>query len=52
MAVSPELELTPQAGSDRAWTWAATDHSGEEAWVGTLAIKFKDATSEHATHSC
>ena len=41
----PELNLTPNAGSDRSWTWRCLDFSGDnaEGEVQTFALKFKDS---------
>jgi hypothetical protein len=42
--VSPVLELTPNAGSDRSWTWAVLDYADfDGAKDQTFAIRFKDA---------
>lgn len=38
----PTAELTPNLGSDRAWTYATTDYSDPTPCVCTLAIKFKN----------
>jgi len=40
--ISPGLDLKPNLGSDRAWTWATMDWSSEEPSVQTFAIKFKN----------
>ena len=45
--VAPDLELTPQAGSDKAWTWSCYNYIEGEMESSTLAIKFK--TPELAT---
>jgi len=36
------LELKPNLGSDRAWTWSATDYADDDAALKTFAIKFKN----------
>lgn len=38
-----EVELKPNAGSDRAWTWRTQDYAEEEPVVQTFAARFKDA---------
>lgn len=45
-SVHPELELVPNAGSDRSWTWRTLDYSTEEAQKQTFALRFKDAESQ------
>jgi Ran-binding protein 1 len=40
------IELVPNGGSDRSWTWSTTDFSegcGDEGTEHTFAIKFKDS---------
>ena len=47
-AVTPDMKLTPSAGSDRAWVWTVqADFADEEAKVEQLAIRFKNRESEH-----
>ena len=41
--VSPEIEVTAQAGSDRAWTWSAYNYADGEVEASTFALKFKNA---------
>lgn len=41
--VHPDLELVPNAGSDRSWTWRTVDYSSDEAEKQTFALRFKDA---------
>mmetsp|Transcript_16181 Transcript_16181/g.17966 ORF Transcript_16181/g.17966 Transcript_16181/m.17966 type:complete len:208 (-) Transcript_16181:236-859(-) len=42
-SVHPLLELKPNAGSDRSWTWTTTDYSENPASVQTFAIRFKNS---------
>ena len=39
--VTPDMTLTPMAGSDKAWCWVANDYSEEEVKLEQLAVKFK-----------
>jgi hypothetical protein len=39
--VSPEVELKPNQGSEKSWTWATTDYALDSASEETFAIKFK-----------
>ncbi|KAL4223885.1 Ran-specific GTPase-activating protein [Mactra antiquata] len=42
--VQPEMELTPNCGSDKAWVWTTpADYSDGEAKAELLAIKFGNA---------
>lgn len=42
--VNPSVELKPNAGSDKSWTWAAVDYADSpEGSQNTFAIKFRDA---------
>ena len=41
--VLPSLDLKPNAGSDRSWTWRCEDYAAETAEVQTFAIRFKDS---------
>jgi len=41
--VQPIVELKPNAGSDRSWTWSATDYSDEAPEIVVFAIRFRDA---------
>jgi hypothetical protein len=47
-AVHPEIELVPNAGSDRSWTWRTVDYSTDEAEKQTFALRFKDAETAGA----
>ena len=40
--VSSEIEVTAQAGSDRAWTWSANNFANGEVEASTFALKFKN----------
>jgi hypothetical protein len=42
------LDLVPNAGSDRSWTWRTVDYSTEEAEKQTFALRFKDAETASA----
>lgn len=45
--MNPKIELTPNTGSDRSWTWATTDFSDDvKGKEEVLAIKFRDSDSE------
>lgn len=44
--VNPSLELKPNAGSDRSWTWRTVDYATDEAENQTFALRFKDAESK------
>ena len=44
--VLPSLTLTPNAGSDRSWTWRCEDYALEEAETQTFAIRFKDSDGQ------
>ena len=47
LSVTPEMKLTPSAGSDRAWVWTVqADFADEEAKAEQLAIRFKNCESE------
>jgi hypothetical protein len=35
------MKLQPNMGSDRVWTWAATDFSEEKAEMHAFALKLK-----------
>ena len=48
--VLPSLDLKPNAGSDRSWTWRTTDYAAEQPEDQTFAIRFKDSDS-HITSS-
>ncbi|KAJ1528544.1 hypothetical protein ONE63_006950 [Megalurothrips usitatus] len=39
--ILPEMELAPQTGSDRAWSWGANDFSDGEAHIEKLCVRFK-----------
>jgi len=41
--ILPDIELVPNAGSDRSWTWRTMDYSTEEAEKQTFALRLKDA---------
>lgn len=42
--VNPEMELKPNMGSDRAWTWSSMDYAdSDDVKVTTFAIKFKNS---------
>lgn len=41
--VFSDVELKPNAGSDRAWTWRTEDYAEEDPVVQTFAARFKDA---------
>lgn len=45
--ISPDMKLTPNAGSDRSFVWHALDYADELPKPEQLAIRFK--TSEEAT---
>ena len=45
--VLPSLDLKPNAGSDRSWTWRTTDYAAEQPQDQTFAIRFKDSDSTH-----
>ena len=45
--VTPDMDLVPSAGSDRAWVYTVNaDFADEEAKVEQLAIRFKNAESK------
>jgi len=46
--VDPVLELVPNAGSDRSWTWRTLDYSTEDGDKVTFALRFKDAETAAA----
>lgn len=46
--VHPTLELKPNLGSDRAWTWTTLDYSSDPPSMQTFAIKFKNAEVANA----
>lgn len=48
LPVHPDLELVPNAGSDRSWTWRTIDYSMEEGEKMTFALRFKDAETANA----
>ncbi|XP_034238546.1 E3 SUMO-protein ligase RanBP2-like isoform X2 [Thrips palmi] len=39
--ILPEMELSAQKGSDRAWNWGANDFSDGEACIEKLCVRFK-----------
>jgi Ran-binding protein 1 len=42
--VNPDMELKPNMGSDRAWTWSSMDYADpDDVKVTTFAIKFKNS---------
>ena len=41
--VLPSLDLKPNAGSDRSWTWRCKDYAGDAPEDQTFAIRFKDS---------
>jgi len=41
--VAPACELKQNTGSDRSWTWVATDYSDEVAKIESFAISFRDS---------
>lgn len=41
--IAPETELKVNAGSDRSWTWSATDFSEENPTLWTFAIRLKNS---------
>ena len=46
LSVTPEMKLTPSAGSDRAWVWTVqADFADQEAKMEQLAIRFKNRES-------
>jgi len=47
--VLPSLDLKPNAGSDRSWTWRTTDYAAEQPEDQTFAIRFKDSDSQRST---
>ena len=45
--VTPEMQLSPNVGSDRSWVWSvAADVSDGEPKAETLAIRFANPESE------
>lgn len=47
MAVTPDMKLSPNVGSDRSWVWnVAADVSEGEPEAQTLAIRFANSESE------
>ena len=45
--VTPDMNLLPSAGSDRAWVYTVNaDFADEEAKVEQLAIRFKNTESK------
>lgn len=45
-AVTKDMELKPNCGSERAWVWTvAADYADEEPQKETLAIRFANAES-------
>lgn len=49
-AVTNDMELKPNCGSDRAWVWSvAADFADEECKSETLAAKFGNAESKFDT---
>lgn len=45
--VTPEMNLVPSAGSNKAWVYTVNaDFADEEAKVEQLAIRFKNAESK------
>ena len=46
--VLPSLELKPNAGSDRSWTWRTKDYAGDAPEDQTFAIRFKDSDTANA----
>ena len=45
-AVTKDMDLQPNCGSDRAWVWKADDYADEALKRETLAIRFANAESE------
>lgn len=46
-AVSSEMKLSPNVGSDRSWVWnVAADYAEGEPTNETLAIRFGNSESE------
>lgn len=41
--ILPDIKLTPNMSSDRAWTWVTEDYADAEPTVQTFAIRFKDS---------
>ena len=39
--IHPTIELKPNQGSEKSWTWATTDYAGEEPVEQTFAVRFK-----------
>ncbi len=51
--VTPDMKLLPSSGSDRAFVWnVAADFADEEPKAEQLAIRFKNAESEHFLTFC
>jgi RanBP1 domain len=49
MAVTPDMKLSPNVGSDRSWVWnVAADVSEGEPEAQTLAIRFANPESERS----
>lgn len=47
-AVTPDMKLSPNVGSDRSWVWnCAADVSEGEPEPQTLAIRFGNSESKH-----
>lgn len=48
LVVTTQMELKPNAGSDRAWVWPVpSDFADEEAKQELLAIRFANSESKH-----
>lgn len=47
IAVTKDMNLQPNCGSDRAWVWKADDYADEAIKTETLAIRFANAESEY-----
>lgn len=48
-AVTPEMDLKPNSGSDRAWVWnTLADYADECPKAEFLAIRFLNAESEYS----
>lgn len=53
LVVTTQMELKPNAGSDRAWVWPVpSDFADEEAKQELLAIRFANSESKHQFFFC
>lgn len=46
--IDPAIQIKPNAGSDRSWTWTCADYSEDEPVESTFAVRFKDSTIAEA----